>query len=231
MRTAPKNKMATPLNKDRSEILDRTEKYIDDILTQARAEKDAMNRQLTELEDKEAQALKDMETAAESADANFYLKASTAHAKAQAEQNTIKEFMRQEQEKPLITRDEYDKYVAAVKTAAYNKGDEIRARMADIVDDLAEQAQEMENLQARANALLHGLQYDLYRNHDDEFVRDNVGRIMYSRKFVFDEEHPTGDFIPAGPMINRPEVYVDMSQCIAWARRPRLSPLYTETKR
>lgn len=208
MKQKPLNKMMTPLTKEKSEVLDRTERYINDTLAQANKELAEMETALEKLKEQEAQALDDMETAAQKADADAYLKANTEHAKAIAEQEAVKKFIANKKATPLISQGEYEKYCNAVRAAVGNQCDEIRVRIADHAEAMAAQGDELEALQARANTILANLQDQLYKGADRQ--RDPAGNMIY---FILDDQR------------------VDLTPLMNWARHPSRSTLYSETKR
>lgn len=230
MNQKPLNKMITPLTKDKSEVLDRAETFINDKLSQAQKELDAMQEQLEDLKKQAAQALEDMEAAVNKSDADTYLKATMNHAKAKAQAEALKELMTKKQAEPLIDQDEYSKYSEAIRAAACNHANESAVKLTELAEAMEVQANELETLQARTNNALHRLQYDLFKNADADYCRDVNGNIIYPRKYVFDEDGHT-TIVPGEPVKEISDNKIDLSFIINWGRRATRCNQYREFTR
>lgn len=164
------------VNMEELNAVQAAEKLVDEILTKAKEERYKIDA-LLEKEAKDiAKHTAEMETATDSGDLKAYQKAKANRQNATDAKEMHEARLSTLGSKALISKADYEQTVANVYTEIAALEDEVKQKLAELSNQMNQEANKLEDAAERANAVLYRLQEEVYRNADR--TRNNKGIML-----------------------------------------------------
>lgn len=154
-----------------------TENRIEEILSGRAAELEALAKQI-EQESADIETInREMETATAAGDVEGYRKAKAKRAAVMDGKEMHESRLNALRNKPLITKEEYDKTVSDVFAEYATLDDLTREKLYKLSNEMNAAAEELRKAQIRANEALRRLQDDIYRGADRS-INTKTGELL-----------------------------------------------------
>lgn len=154
-----------------------TENRIEEILSGRAAELEALAKQI-EQESADIETVnQEMETATAAGDVEGYRKAKAKRAAVMDGKEMHESRLNALRNKPLITKEEYDKTVSDVFAEYATLDDLTREKLYKLSNEMNAAAEELRKAQIRANEALRRLQDDIYRGADRS-INEKTGELL-----------------------------------------------------
>ena len=149
-----------------TKALTEAEKKITQILTKRETETNDIKKQIEETAEAINKLSEEMEKAKQSGEVERYKEFLRKFRDNQDIKEMYSERLHELEEKPLITKEQYEAIVSDIKAKFSIKEDEANEKLYMLSEEMKKISEEMTEISSRSNKVLQKLQHDVYRDAD-----------------------------------------------------------------